>query len=173
MFKLDLPFPPSVNTYWRHVGSRVLVSKKGRDYRAEATSLLNRKRITMHEGDLIVDVRLVPPDRRRRDVDNSLKALLDSMQSGGAYLDDSQIVRLTVEKVAADPDDPHAEVVVQNVPAGIGESGFRTCLRCHVAFESAGPANRICKECTFVNNSLPGLLPAERGRRRRNGDDLV
>jgi len=39
-----------------------------------------------------------PPDRRRRDVDNCLKSLLDSLQHGGAYQDDSQIVRLSIEK---------------------------------------------------------------------------
>ena len=36
--------------------------------------------------------------RRRRDLDNCLKSLLDAMEHGGAYADDSQIVRLAVEK---------------------------------------------------------------------------
>src|SRR6056297_3846632 len=109
MFKLQLPFPPSVNTYWRHVGNRVLVSKKGRQYQTTVSSLLHRKDIKTHDGDLVVDIRLIPPDRRRRDVDNSLKALLDAMQFGGAYHDDAQIVRLTVEKHQPDPDDPRAD----------------------------------------------------------------
>lgn len=173
MIRLKLPFPPSVNHYWRHVGPRVLVSKKGRQYRADVSSLLHRKQIQTLEGDLIVDIRLTPPDRRRRDVDNSLKALLDSMQFGGVYHDDSQIVRLTVEKVAADPDAPRADVVVQHVPASIGEAGFRICLRCDVAFESGGPGNRICPTCTLVNNSLPAVKPVERGRKFRNGEPLV
>ncbi|HAC91237.1 MAG TPA: hypothetical protein DCF63_11500 [Planctomycetaceae bacterium] len=41
---------------------------------------------------------MFPPDRRRRDIDNVQKALLDALQHGGAYLDDSQIVRLSIEK---------------------------------------------------------------------------
>src|SRR6056297_1290137 len=139
MFKLNLPFPPSVNTYWRHVGNRVLVSKKGRQYQATVSSILHRKKLKTLEGDLIVDVRLVPPDRRRRDVDNSMKALLDAMQFGGVYLDDSQIVRLTIEKHQAEPADPRAEVVVQNIPAPMGKKGFRSCLRCDEAFVSTGP----------------------------------
>ena len=32
MIVLNLPFPPSVNHYWRNVGSRVLISQAGRDY---------------------------------------------------------------------------------------------------------------------------------------------
>jgi crossover junction endodeoxyribonuclease RusA len=47
---------------------------------------------------LVVDVIVHPPDRRRRDVDNCLKSLLDALQHGGAYQDDSQIVRLSIEK---------------------------------------------------------------------------
>ena len=98
MHQLTLPYPPSVNTYWRHVGPRVLVSKHGRQYRTEVCKQLRTKRIRPIEGDLIVDITINPPDRRRRDVDNVLKALLDSLQFGGAFEDDSQIVRLTIEK---------------------------------------------------------------------------
>ncbi|WP_413431540.1 RusA family crossover junction endodeoxyribonuclease [Crateriforma spongiae] len=172
MFKLKLPFPPSVNTYWRHVGNRVLVSKKGRQYQATVSSLLHRKNLKTLEGELIVDIRLVPPDRRRRDVDNSLKALLDAMQFGGAYFDDSQIVRLTVEKHQPEPEDPHAEVILQNIPAPIGKAGFRSCLRCDEAFVSTGPGNRICENCTFLNALLPDVMPIERGRKYHNGERM-
>ncbi|XZE55784.1 RusA family crossover junction endodeoxyribonuclease [Planctomycetaceae bacterium SH139] len=172
MFKLKLPFPPSVNTYWRHVGNRVLVSKKGRQYQATVSSTLHRKKLKTLEGDLIVDVRLIPPDRRRRDVDNSMKALLDAMQFGGVYLDDSQIVRLTIEKHQPEPADPRAEVVVQNIPAPMGKQGFRSCLRCDEAFVSTGPGNRICESCAFLNALLPDAMPIERGQKFRNGEPM-
>ena len=29
---LSLPWPPSVNVYWRHVGAKVLISAEGRAY---------------------------------------------------------------------------------------------------------------------------------------------
>ena len=45
---------------------------------------------------LVTDVH--PPDNRRRDLDNTQKALLDAMQHGGAYEDDSQIVLLASRK---------------------------------------------------------------------------
>ncbi|WP_146439859.1 RusA family crossover junction endodeoxyribonuclease [Crateriforma conspicua] len=173
MFKLKLPFPPSVNTYWRHVGNRVLVSKKGRQYQTAVSSLLKRKNIKTLDGDLIVDIRLIPPDRRRRDVDNSLKALLDAMQSGGAYEDDSQIVRLTVEKFAPEPKHERAEVVVQRVPAPIGEAGFRTCLRCDEAFASDGPGNRICLSCRQINAMFSCRVEDMRGKKRHNGDVII
>ena len=31
--EIVLPYPPSVNTYWRAVKGRVILSKKGREYR--------------------------------------------------------------------------------------------------------------------------------------------
>ncbi len=41
-------------------------------------------------------------DRRRRDLDNVLKAVSDAM-NGIAYDDDSQIVRATIERVEGEP----------------------------------------------------------------------
>jgi len=49
-------------------------------------------------GPLSVEVLLYPPDRRRRDLDNTLKGLLDALEHAGVYLDDSLIERLSVEK---------------------------------------------------------------------------
>ena len=172
MFKFELPFPPSVNHYWRHVGSRVLVSSRGRKYRSEVNSLLRRKKIKPLEGDLIVDITLRPPDRRRRDVDNYMKALLDAMQSGGVYLDDSQIVRLTIEKRDPMPKAGAVDVIVQGVPHETSEFGYRTCLRCDVAFASSGPGNRICRRCTRVNDRLPANYPIVRGRKLHNGKPM-
>lgn len=170
MFKLQLPFPPSVNHYWRHVGKRVLISKQGREYRTEVGSLIRRKRVEAFEGDLIVDIKLTPPDRRRRDIDNSLKALLDAMQFGGVYLDDSQIVRLTIEKLQPDRDSSSATVVVQHLSAPGSKAGIRSCLRCSRAFKSSGPGNRICRQCAIINSQLPDMTPIARGRKFHNGE---
>ena len=35
-----LPFPPSINRYYRHVGYRTLLSREGREYREIVCSLL-------------------------------------------------------------------------------------------------------------------------------------
>jgi len=43
-----------------------------------------------------VDLRVHPPDRRRRDLDNVLKAVLDAVVKAGILEDDSQVQRLAM-----------------------------------------------------------------------------
>jgi Holliday junction resolvase RusA-like endonuclease len=98
MIELELPYPPSVNHYWRRVGARTLISRGGRAFRQTVCSILAARGIQPLDGPLQVLIELFPPDRRRRDVDNAMKSLLDALAHGGAYHDDSQIARLTVQR---------------------------------------------------------------------------
>lgn len=97
MFEVELPYPPSVNHYYRRIGSRTIISREGRRYRQKVIAALAGLGLKTLEGPLEVYIALFPPDRRRRDIDNTQKALLDSLQHGGAYRDDSQIKKLVAE----------------------------------------------------------------------------
>jgi crossover junction endodeoxyribonuclease RusA len=103
MLHVTLPYPPSVNHYWRHVGLRVLISRQGRAFRDRVRSILAAAGVRPMSGPLAIHIVFHPPDNRRRDIDNVQKALLDALEHGGAYFDDSQIVRLAAEKRAAQP----------------------------------------------------------------------
>lgn len=99
----DMPWPPSVNTYWRHpnkgpLAGRTLISERGRDYRDECLKLakVNQWPAFLSEARLSVTIYAYPPDKRRRDLDNVLKAALDVMGHAGVYGDDSQIDRLEI-----------------------------------------------------------------------------
>jgi Holliday junction resolvase RusA-like endonuclease len=96
----DLPYPPSINHYWRQVGNRTLISRQGRIYRERARDFLTAYRLDnpfeILKGPLILTAEFYPPDNRRRDLDNLAKALLDSLQHGGVYADDFQIWRLVL-----------------------------------------------------------------------------
>jgi Holliday junction resolvase RusA-like endonuclease len=98
MRDLELPYPPSINHYWRRVGARTLISREGRRFRRRVVAILAARRVEPLTGPLAVEVEVHPPDDRRRDVDNVQKSLLDALQHGGAYADDSQIVRLAIAK---------------------------------------------------------------------------
>lgn len=89
--KIDLPYPPSMNHYWRRVGARTLISKEGRAFRERVQILCRQAQAGTMEGPLVIRIWAHPPDTRARDLDNLLKAPLDAMQHGGLYLDDGQI----------------------------------------------------------------------------------
>ena len=108
---IELPWPPSVNHYYRRVGHRTLISREGRKYRAEICAILRDLRFRPFDGELAMTVDAYPPDRRRRDADNILKSLLDALQHAGAYHDDSQIKKLSVELLA--PHRPNGKVQVR------------------------------------------------------------
>ena len=90
-----LPMPPSLNRLYRSVGGRVLVSKEGRAYKELVAGLLMAKRARPLSGRVRLWIWLFPPDRRRRDLDNAQKALLDAMK-GRLYQDDEQIDDLRI-----------------------------------------------------------------------------
>ena len=98
--RLTLPWPPSVNHYWRRVGNRTLISKEGRLFRKRVLATLSAQHIEPMTGPLAVRVVAHPPDRRRRDLDNIAKSLLDALEHGGVYEDDNQIDRLSIERAS-------------------------------------------------------------------------
>ncbi len=97
--QFELPFPPSINHYWRRVGARTLISREGRAFRKSVCSLLALRRLHPLDGWLKVFLQVFPPDRRRRDVDNVQKPVLDALQHAGVYHDDYQIVSLCTDRL--------------------------------------------------------------------------
>lgn len=97
MIELTLPFPPSVNTYWRTFNGRMLISKKGREYRkAVADEIILQKGNKHLKGKIKMTIEAWRPDNRKRDLDNLLKAPLDALTHAGVYEDDQLIVDLRI-----------------------------------------------------------------------------
>ena len=98
LLQFELPLPPSLNRYYRRVGPRTLISREGRQYRKRVCALLASASAKPLNGRLEVVVHAFAPDRRRRDLDNAMKGLLDALQHAGAYHDDSQIDELVIRR---------------------------------------------------------------------------
>lgn len=90
--------PVSVNAMYRSVGRRVVMSAKGRVFKnALTTFLLNCDTLKKISGPVELWVDFEFSDRRRRDVDNFAKALLDCLK-GLMFDDDSDIWTLHLSK---------------------------------------------------------------------------
>lgn len=113
---LTLPWPPSVNSYWRSFQGRVLIAASGRRYRMDVELVM---RMSGHRGvgpsPVCVDIQAWFPDLRRRDIDNVLKAPLDALTTAGMWDDDSQIVALSIRRAGLDRARPRLEIMVEEI----------------------------------------------------------
>lgn len=100
-----LPWPPAMNHIWRSVviggAPRVLLAKAGREYREVVRRAIGPCRPL--QGRLAVSLEVVPPDRRRRDVDGVPKCLFDALTHAGVWSDDSQIDELWIRRMPPEP----------------------------------------------------------------------
>lgn len=104
--ELRLPWPPTVNHYWRTAvrgkgaKARVVtyVSNDGVEYRKAVYGAVPDSARRKFSGRLALTLTAYPPDLRRRDLDNTLKATLDALAHAGVYLDDGQIDSLVIER---------------------------------------------------------------------------
>ena len=121
----ELPFPPSVNTYYRSSfrSRSVYLSKKGREFHQLAlVGLMELSDAgtsdTLHPSfpteRLRIHIELIPGDRRSFDIDGRLKALLDTME-GHIYTNDSQIDELEVIRKPMDKGKARCRVTISEI----------------------------------------------------------
>lgn len=97
MLMLILPYPPSVNSYWGFKGSHRYLTTKAKIFKQEVLlAFKNTKHKGFGKERLKVHIVLHAPDKRIRDLDNSIKSLFDAICQAGAFDDDSQIDKITV-----------------------------------------------------------------------------
>lgn len=91
--ELTLPWPPALSHYYRRVRGRTFLSPAAREY-LEGTTALIRAAGKRLRPPYRVQVAAFPPDRRRRDLDNLLKPVLDCLRRGGLIQDDHLVHEL-------------------------------------------------------------------------------
>lgn len=95
---LHLPWPPSVNNYYKtgRQGQRYLAMAV-REYReATAESISQQCPELFLDERLFMEVYLFPPNKRAIDIDNRMKGLLDAITEAGMWEDDKIIDQLHI-----------------------------------------------------------------------------
>lgn len=97
-----LPFPPSMNTYWRNFRGRTIIGKEGRAFRENVIQFVIDNNIPKF-GDKKLKITLIlrPRDKRKIDIDNRIKAVLDALEHAGVFDDDFQVDH--IEMIRGEP----------------------------------------------------------------------
>ena len=102
--KLTLPWCPLNNRTWRNVGGHTVLSKASKDYRAHVAQIVTQQWpqgvLKPFSGRLVCIIMAYAPDKRRYDIDNVPKQVLDALQRAGVFLDDWQFDGLHVHREA-------------------------------------------------------------------------
>ena len=96
---IKLPYPPSMNTYWRNFRGNTVLSQAGREFKkAVWACVLEQKIPKFGDKRLEVTLWLYPRSKVVTDLDNRLKAVLDGLEEAGVYDNDGQIDVLMIQR---------------------------------------------------------------------------
>jgi len=97
MFFLTLPLPPSVNSYRTVYRGRMGITKEGRAFKAAVADYVVEYRVPkLGDSKLKVTMVLFPRDKRKIDIDNRIKAVLDALEDAGVFNNDFQVDHLEI-----------------------------------------------------------------------------
>lgn len=104
MIRLELPLAPSMNRLWRvGKGGKMYKSKEYTDWLEEAGWFCREQTKNIIIGQYLLHIAAVKPDRRKRDLDNLLKATSDLLERMKIIENDADCRGIAAEWVAEGP----------------------------------------------------------------------
>ena len=122
MIRVTLPWPISINAYWksrvikskgRHISS-IYVSSAGKQFQSDVAAAVESQ-LKQHQpmrGRLSVIFKFHQPNARECDISNYVKTTEDAMTKAGVWIDDSQIDRGLLIRGEISRSRPRVEVTV-------------------------------------------------------------
>lgn len=94
----ELPFPPSTNAIWRTAGGRVHRSASYQEWQIAAGYQLSQQiRSQKVPGPIGIELRFVKPSKRRMDLDNRIKPVLDLLVAHQVIDDDCLVQNISAQ----------------------------------------------------------------------------
>ena len=110
MIRYELPYPPTANNLFVNAGRKRVKSGAYRAWQAASGYAILSQRLQVLHGPVSLSVALVRPDKRKRDLSNTLKAVEDILVHMNVIEDDSMIQRISAQWV---PSGPECVVLIQ------------------------------------------------------------
>jgi len=109
---IELDFlPPSTNCLYQQARNKIYLSSKVREFQKKMNIILDPfEKLT---GKVALDITFCFPDSRKRDLDNLLKPLIDSLKHR-VIEDDSKVYEITARKVDKCPD-PKTTIIIRQM----------------------------------------------------------
>ena len=119
VLRLVLPMPPSVNHMYLQSrwGGKRIRTKKAREWFDQAEKIVRNEILSQQweptiNQKIVLDVLTMFPDRRKRDTNNTAKALCDMLEHAGVY-DNDRFALVRYIDYGIDRENPRVEVVIR------------------------------------------------------------
>lgn len=119
VLRLVLPMPPSVNHMYLQSrwGGKRIRTKKAREWFDQAERIVRNEILSQQweptiNQKIVLDVLTMFPDRRKRDTNNTAKALCDMLEHAGVY-DNDRFALVRYIDYGVDRENPRVEVVIR------------------------------------------------------------
>ena len=119
VLRLVLPMPPSVNHMYLQSrwGGKRIRTKKAREWFDQAEKIVRNEILSQQweptiNQKIVLDVLTMFPDRRKRDTNNTAKALCDMLEHAGVY-DNDRFALVRYIDYGVDRENPRVEVVIR------------------------------------------------------------
>jgi len=96
IYQYSFPLPPSVNALWRTGQARMYRSKRYLAWLEECDVVFASKTVPRINYPFAIEIALGRPSKRKMDIDNRIKAVLDMLQRVGVIEDDCHAWNLNV-----------------------------------------------------------------------------
>jgi len=114
--EFNLPYPPSVNKLYAIYKKMQVLTAAGRKYYKDVDVVVRESGLLpspFNNERLSISILTHQPDKRRRDLDNILKAIFDSLTKSEVWQDDSQIDLIYVERSTISRNNGYVEIKIE------------------------------------------------------------